>query len=239
MCAEAQKIIDWYEDQKNRFMSVKAKVDQFKLDGGLISFEENRDLQAALPAFIDFGRKEQALLLDLWYSKVDQLLASLMKQRQEDEEVISCDMPKYWLEEGQALEVPEKDGKFIQLNELVDDVDNVIKSIRASWTREQVDEVLKFALEEVTPRLCYRRLDLEFEERMEEGDIKQPLASKYNHATPLEFLKWQMKKKTLGEDATDDAVMISANEMKEADQDKDDIYQASMEGPQYNLHKYR
>ena len=63
------------------------------------------------------------------------------------------------------------------------------------------------------------------------GDVQPPLASKYNHATPLEFLKWQMKKKTLGEDAKDDEVMIDANAFKEADQDRDDVYRATEEGP--------
>ena len=90
----------------------------------------------ALPPFVDFGRKEQTLLQDLWHSKIDQLLESLMRARLEEEDVISCDMPKYWLEEAQALDLLEKELKFQTLSDLCDDVDNVIKAIRACHTKE-------------------------------------------------------------------------------------------------------
>ena len=77
VCDEAQKVHDWYEGQKSKFQDVKAQVDQFKLEGTKITWFVNRELTAALPAFVDFGRKEQALLQDLWHSKMDQLLAGI------------------------------------------------------------------------------------------------------------------------------------------------------------------
>ena len=64
------------------------------------------------------------------------MLASIKTIKGEGEEEISCDTPKYWLEEAQMIELPEKDPKFITLNELVDDIENVIKAIRASSSRE-------------------------------------------------------------------------------------------------------
>ena len=103
---------------------------------------------------------------------------------------MSCDNPKYWLEEADVLDVRDKDEKFQQLSELVDDIDDWIKAMRACYTREQYADVLKFAETELAPRLCFRRLTNEFEDRISEGAIAPPKATKFNHATPIEFLRW-------------------------------------------------
>ena len=76
------------------------------------------------------------LLLDLWHSKMDQMLASINTPMVDGEDVISCDTLKFWLEEAHSLELVEKESKFVQLNELVDDIENVIKAIRACTSRE-------------------------------------------------------------------------------------------------------
>ena len=129
-------------------------------------------------------------------------------------------MPKFWLDEAHMLDCVDKEEKFATLSELVDDIDNFIKAIRAACSREQADEVLKYAKEELAPRLNYSRLEAEFEERLEQGLIKAPLASKFKHASPIEFLRWQIKKKTLGEDA-DDAVMLDVNAIEESESSDD------------------
>ena len=64
----------------------------------------------------------------------------------------------------------------------------------------------------MAPRLSFRRLELESDVKLEAGDVAKPLATKYNHATPIECLKWQLKKKTIGEDVGDDAVLIDTKQ---------------------------
>ena len=78
----------------------------------------------------------------------------------------------------------------------------------------------------MAPRLSFRRLEKEFETRLEKGLISQP-KTKGNNATPIEFLRWQMKKKTLGDDVGDDAVMLDINELEEDDDDTDDELMAT------------
>ena len=45
-------------------------------------------------------------------------------------------MPKYWLEEADVLDIPDKDPKFQTLSEFVDDIDDWIKAVRACYTRQ-------------------------------------------------------------------------------------------------------
>ena len=76
------------------------------------------------------------MLQDLWHSKVDQLLANKNRIPGPGEEEISCDWPKYWLDEHTSLFLHDKDAKFVELNELVDDIDNFQKAIRACCSEE-------------------------------------------------------------------------------------------------------
>ena len=66
-----------------------------------LTYKQSLALTKSLSQYVDFGYKEQALLLDIWHMKVNLLLKSLHKERVEQEEVLSCDGPKYWLEEAQ------------------------------------------------------------------------------------------------------------------------------------------
>ena len=65
--------------------------------------------------------------------------------------------------------------------------------------------MVAYASSDVAPRLSFTRLEVEFEERLKAGEIKEPVY-KGNHATPIETLKWQMKKKAIGEDKFDNEV---------------------------------
>lgn len=76
-----------------------------------------------MPQQVDFGRKEQQLLQDLWHSKVDHLLCKLNEKTEvldEDmfEEDISCEWPRQWLDEAEQLGIMD-DIKVIKLNKLV------------------------------------------------------------------------------------------------------------------------
>jgi hypothetical protein len=62
------------------------------------------------------------------------LLETASRAKREDEEEISCDTPKYWLEESYALDVPDRDNRMMKLGEIVDDVEAVIKCIRVCNT---------------------------------------------------------------------------------------------------------
>ena len=77
--------------------------------------------------------------------------------------------------------------------------------------------MIKFAKTELAPRLDYRRLELEFEERLVQGVVPAPKHNRFRCATPIEFLRWQNKKKTLGEDAKDgdDAIMLEMEQKRE------------------------
>ena len=50
---------------------------------------------------------------------------------------------------------------------------------------------------------------MEHEVKKEAGELHVPAASKFKHATPIECLKWQLKKKTIDGDAEDDEIMIT------------------------------
>jgi len=55
---------------------------------------------------------------------------------------LSSEQVRYWLEEGQELEVVN-DAKYERLNELVEDIDNVSRALRMCSTVQEVDQIDK------------------------------------------------------------------------------------------------
>ena len=129
--------------------------------------------------------------------KVNLMLMNLSKKKVDEEETLSCDGPKYWLEEAQLLGISEPEVKLTRLNELVEDLDNVTRASRLCMTREQLDEVIKFALDEIAPRLSFQRLEIEWDEREKTGKNARNLAVKpkigmVKAQLPMEFLRHQL-----------------------------------------------
>ena len=47
----------------------------------------------------------------------------------------------------------------------------------------------------MAPRLSFNRLLEEFDERLQKGEIKAPSEQKYQKSSPIDNLKWMIKKK--------------------------------------------
>ena len=70
-------------------------------------------MSSDLPPLVNFGRKEVEIVRDVWHTKIEKLLFSINEPIVEGCEEITCDFPKYQLEEAQALNFDEKELKFI------------------------------------------------------------------------------------------------------------------------------
>ena len=51
-------------------------------------------------------------------------------ENQKDGQII-CDTPKIWFDEAEQLHIPEDETKVLKLTQLVDDIDQVTRSVRA------------------------------------------------------------------------------------------------------------
>lgn len=116
-----------------------------RVEGNPITYKISREISESLSYFVDFGQDEGVLLRNLWQSKVEHMLKNLYNPKQEEEEFLSCDGPKYWVEEAQQLAISELDPKIMKLNELIEDIEDAIKASRMCSSREYLEEVLKFA----------------------------------------------------------------------------------------------
>jgi hypothetical protein len=55
---------------------------------------------------------------------------------------VESEILRYWLEEGTELELT-KDEKYERLNDLVEDVDEVIKIVRNCFQIQEIDDVIQ------------------------------------------------------------------------------------------------
>ena len=90
---------EWYLEEKKKFDEARSSVDHYKASGNKLTYRQSLDLTKSLSQFIDFGKKESALLLDIWHMKVNYIIDMLQSAKEEGDEELSCDGPKYWLEE--------------------------------------------------------------------------------------------------------------------------------------------
>ena len=171
------------------FDNVRQQVDKFAWKKEQISYKHNRELQDQLSKLVDFGDKEQALLQDLWHSTVGLLFSTLQQKQQEGEEYLSCDGPKYWLEEAQQLSI-SSDDKVQKLNYLSEELDLVMASARLCKKSSQLDAVLSYASTEVAPRLCFTRLKMEFKS----SGAQAKNAGKNKNTNPVDYLRTQIRK---------------------------------------------
>ena len=72
---------------------------------------------------------------DLWHSKVGQLLGKLRNLQKEGDEEISCDWPKYWLQEAEMLGIND-DVKVMELSDLCDDIEIVNRNARTCSSKQ-------------------------------------------------------------------------------------------------------
>ena len=101
--------------------------------------------------------------------------------------MISCNLPKYWLEEADSLSLPETDqSKLRKLCDLVDDIDSAMKSVRSCITTEQVTEVINYAMESISPLLSFESLEELFTASGTPQDITEKQEAKQ---APIEYLK--------------------------------------------------
>ena len=137
-----------------------------------------------MPLLVDFGSQELKLLRYLWHSKIGQLFDKTCK---DEENLISCNLPKYWLEEADSLSLPETDqSKLRKLCDLVDDIDSAMKSVRSCITTEQVTEVINYAMESISPLLSFESLEELFTASGTPQDITEKQEAKQ---APIEYLK--------------------------------------------------
>lgn len=148
------------------------------------------------------------------------LTPCLGTQTKEGEEEISCDTPKYWLDEAQALELGddkdsdnETNAKIARLSDLVDDLDLVLRTCRICSTKDQLISIIKYAQDKVAPRLCYRRLESEFVENS---------SARWTQKEPLAYLQQQFKKKNEEGRLDGDGDAQMADEDSSSDSDEGD-----------------
>jgi hypothetical protein len=89
---------------------------------------------------IDFEKEELSLRQDIWHQRIDLLLKSLSESKPSTR--VHAEFIRYWLEEGQELEVVN-DAKYEKLNEVVEDIDNINKTLRMCVTVQEVDQIDK------------------------------------------------------------------------------------------------
>ena len=70
------------------------------------------------------------------------LLSTLKGKPQKHNLRINFEQVKYWLEEGQDLEVVN-DQKYEKLNEVVEDIENVGRALRMCTTIQEIDQIDK------------------------------------------------------------------------------------------------
>ena len=74
----AEKVKAAYEEQVQKFTAVKAEIDQKKFEGSEFTYGDLYNYHyMILSLFVDFGRKEVAVLQDLWHFKVQKLLKDI------------------------------------------------------------------------------------------------------------------------------------------------------------------
>lgn len=79
---------------------------------------------------LDFQDEELQFRQDIWHNRVALLISELDKPFVSDSLRINCEQIRLWLEEGQELEIV-KVLKYERLSEIVEDIDNITKALRA------------------------------------------------------------------------------------------------------------
>ena len=78
---------------------------------------------------LDFENEELSFRQDIWHQRMAIILKILAENSVPKDTRVNSEQVRYWLEEGQELEVVN-DAKYEKLNEIVEDIDNINKVLR-------------------------------------------------------------------------------------------------------------
>ena len=95
---------------------------------------------------------------------------------------INAELVRFWLEEGQELEVVN-DAKYEKLNEVVEDIDNINRALRMCVTVQEIDQLDK--QENKGKLIDVEHLVNAAKQRISRGDVQKRTASTLS---PLDFL---------------------------------------------------
>ena len=84
-------------------------------------------------------------------------------------ETVQADIPRYWLEEAQHIEL-SNDPKCEQLNDIVDKIELVYKAYHQCSTGEEL-ELLSKEVEKIIPRLKFERIHQEIKPKLKLGEV--------------------------------------------------------------------
>ena len=110
---------------------------------------------------VDYDKRETELKQKLWHLRLDKFLKEIVMPAEAcvDLEVIQADIPRYWLEEAQHIELTN-DPKHDQLNDIVDKIELIYKAYHQCTTTNDV-QLLTEQAEKVYPRLKFERITTE------------------------------------------------------------------------------
>ena len=96
---------------------------------------------------LDFEAEELTFRQGIWHARVDLLikfwsLRTPVKSIQPITERICSEKIRFWLEEGQELELAT-DPKYDKLTEVVEDIDNIARSLKLCATQDEIDQIDK------------------------------------------------------------------------------------------------
>lgn len=141
-CKEGERLVKEYDIAKKTFDKVKEDFEQHKL-AQTFNFTNLGDLSNRLMFItLDFESDELSLRQELWHQRITLLLSNISNQDSKPATRLNCEQVRYWLEEGQELEVVN-DSKYERLNDLVEDLDNIARALRMCVTVQEVDQIDK------------------------------------------------------------------------------------------------
>lgn len=143
---------------------------------------------------LDFEDDELMFRQEIWHQRIALLLKELLNKSRTQTFRISSEQIRYWLEEGQELEVVN-DAKYEKINEVVEDIDNITRALKMCSTIQEVDQLDK---QENSSLIELSHLVIANKQRISRGEIPKKTQQT---VSPSDFLKNIRGRISEGEDA--------------------------------------
>ncbi|CDW76908.1 UNKNOWN [Stylonychia lemnae] len=223
-CPEAIRLVQEYEKARGEFDDIKSKFLAQKISGKF-TFQQLQDFNERLiNVTLDFEDEELQFRQDIWHARVAKVLHDL--QNDIFIERLSTEQIKYWLEEGQELEVVN-DIKYEKLNEVVEDIDHIMRALKMCATVEEVDKIDE---QENRKLIEMNHLIKKARQKMLKGEVPKHIRKSIENrkslgSCALEYLKNSRTKisKEQLEDVDMDNKMIQEEGGGDEEEDEDDM----------------
>ncbi|TNV84393.1 hypothetical protein FGO68_gene805 [Halteria grandinella] len=183
-CLDAERLIHEYKTALKLFNGLKESFEKAKLEMALNFTNLAEFNEKLMHVSLDFENDELNFREEIWHERIALLIKELKSGKNfSQSERISCELVRFWLEEGQELEVVN-DQKYEQLSELVEDLDHISRALKMCNTIQEVDQLDK--QEHQGKLIDFEHLIVLSKTRISRGELQKRTQLT---CSPIEFLK--------------------------------------------------